>query len=377
MPSMLILSFVEWSGAFQRPQHMAIGFAKRGWDVTYVSPGYIHRGGQQVEPGVELPASLKVLTPPALPGARKLDFIGRLNEESLRRSIARHHPGAFDVIIFNDPRWAKLASGIEGRRRIWDNMDDLSAQAPSEDWIEEMEDASLGAADRIWTGTAMLADRHMDAGRKAKFIPCGVEGDRFAAAQIEEQKYAARRLIGPIVVEVFKRDKRIADHPLVIYFGALNERIRADLIGALAEEGCFVLLIGPTSSQAPSLEHLSTVRSIGPRPYAQLPAFLAEADFAIIPYDYTGAHRFLYPVKALEYLAGGKPVLSTPLPDVVRFLGDYVLIEGEAEGWRRVAREWKTIQPEAERRALKGQSYALSRSWDAMIDEMIKDLAWG
>ena len=62
---MLIISFVEWPGAFQRPQHLAVGFARRGWDVTYASPGYVHRRGYRTPSGVDLPESLTVLEPAA------------------------------------------------------------------------------------------------------------------------------------------------------------------------------------------------------------------------------------------------------------------------------------------------------------------------
>lgn len=372
---MLIISFVEWSGAFQRPQHMALGFARRGWDVTYVSPGYIHRRGQQIESGLDLPPNLRVVTPAALPGARKLDLIGKLNEKSVLRAIANLRSDAWDVVIFNDPRWADVAAKVPARRRIWDHMDDLTAFAPSAEWLKGKERAAREAADIIWTGTASLADRHEAAGTQARFIPCGVEGDRFANPDAE-QVAQVRREIESLFPAIRPGSDPVADHPrLAGYFGAMNERVRPDLIEALVREQWNVLLIGPGSTQSPKLPESPRVQWIGLRPYASLPAWLACMDLALIPYDFEGPHRFLYPVKALEYLAGGKPVLTTPLPDIVRFLSDFVLLEGDPEGWARVARDWNKIKGDATERAERGKVYALGRSWDAMVGEMSEDLA--
>ncbi len=384
---MLIISFVEWSGAFQRPQHMALGFARRGWDVTYVSPGYVHRRGQQIESGLDLPPNLRVVTPAALPGARKLDLIGKLNEKSVLRAIANVRPDArdvarddaWDVVIFNDPRWADVAAKVPARRRILDNMDDLSAFAPSAEWLEGKERAAREAADIIWTGTASLADRHEAAGTPARFIPCGVEGDRFAnpdPAQVAQFRAEIESLFPPDKGDADDDADPDADHPrLAGYFGAINERVRPDLIEALAGEQWNVLLIGPGSTQSPKLPDSPRVQWIGLRPYASLPAWLACMDLALIPYDFEGPHRFLYPVKALEYLAGGKPVLTTPLPDIVRFLSDFVLLEDNPEGWARVARDWSKIRGDATIRAERGKGYALGRGWDAMVGEMSEDLA--
>jgi glycosyltransferase involved in cell wall biosynthesis len=162
--------------------------------------------------------------------------------------------------------------------------------------------------------------------------------------------------------------------PLAGYFGVLNERFDMERVRALAETGWRVLLIGPATSRAPKLPETKAVRYLGPRPYTQLPAYLAHFDLALIPYDTQGPHRFLYPVKALEYLAGGKPVLSTPLPDVVRFLGEYVELADGAEEWREAGRRLLGDLAGARERARKGAAYARTQSWERMIDEMESDL---
>ncbi|MBI1783810.1 hypothetical protein HYR69_01580, partial [Candidatus Sumerlaeota bacterium] len=159
---MLIISFVEWAGAFQRPQHMAVGFARRGWNVTYVSPGYIHRRSQQIESGVELPPTLKIMNPMAFPGATKLGFVGAINESNLTRAIRRNNHrngGAWDALIFNDPRWSGIAAEIPAKVKIFDGMDDLSAYTPDLDYLKRKEDDAIRLSSRIWTGTSIMAER--------------------------------------------------------------------------------------------------------------------------------------------------------------------------------------------------------------------------
>lgn len=384
MPSLLVLSFVEWHGAFQRPQHLAVGFARRGWDVTHVSPGYLHRRAGRVSSGIPIPRRLRVLEPPALPGARRSSVVARVNEcvmEGAIRLLGRPRSASssadeFDVVLFNDPRQARVAAAIPARLRVHDAMDDLSALFPDPATAALWESRALAAADRIVTGTGAMADRLSGMGLSARFIPCGVEGGRFASPDPDE--VAARRAE---LASLFPAD--LADRPLAGYFGALNERIDPGAVAGLLDAGWRVLLIGPAASTLPALPESPALARTGPRPYASLPAWLATMDLAVIPYRTDGPNRFLYPVKALEYLAGGRPVLSTPLPDVERFLGEFLEIARGAEDWLRFGREWRDAASGPALRArlaeatARGRAMALARSWDAMADEFEEEFRAG
>ena len=303
-----------------------------------------------------------MLEPPALPGGGRLAVIAACNAWSMHRALKSKIPQNNDYIVFNDPRWASLAHRLPARRRLFDCMDDLSAIAPSAKWAEEMERHALEIADRVWTGTWSLAQKLSDRHAHVRFIPCGVEAERFAAPD-------------PASIEQVAADLPPGEGPLAGYFGVLNERFDLARVEALlASEPWRVLLIGPATSRAPALPDNPRLRWIGPRPYTQLPAYLAHFDLSLIPYDTQGPNRFLYPVKALEYLAGGKPVLATPLPDVVRFLGDYVELADAPEDWRAAGGRLIRDREPALEKARRGQAYARSRTWDAMLDEMEEDL---
>jgi UDP-galactopyranose mutase len=360
----LILSFVEWAGAFQRPQHLAVGLARRGWQVTYAAPGYLHRRGKRVANGLRLPRNLNVVEPPALPGNSRSKLVAALNRELFYRAVKRTCGGGVDLLIFNDARWANVAARLPARRRVFDCMDDLSGIVPDEAQLRRLEGQALRTADRIWTGTSQLAERFggeaRALGKPLQFIACGVDAKLFANPTEAPRDLEELLPKGP--------------GPLAGYFGAINERLDVRLLEALLNAGWRVLLIGPGTSRAPALPNDPRLKWIGGRPYAELPAWLARFDLALIPYDYRGAHRFLYPVKALEYLAGGKPVLSTPLPDVVRFLSGYVELADTPQKWREAGERLKHMPEEVREKTRAGQTYAATRSWGAMVDEMLADV---
>jgi glycosyltransferase involved in cell wall biosynthesis len=388
MPSILVISFVEWAGAYQRPQHLADRLAARGWRVTYASPGYLHRRGRRVASGLELPAGLRVIEPAALPGASRWSAVAALNDWWMARKLRGLTREPWDTIVFNDPRFAGLAATLPARRRIFDCMDDLTAQSPSARVAERRLDRALEAADRVWTGTPSLKERLKGRHAHLRFVAGGVDAERFAnpdPAEIEAARVEVHSLFSghpspipdfesPIANPQSPISKSAAAGPLAGYFGVLNERVDMRLIEALLASGPWrVLLIGPSTSRVPRLPDNPRLRRLGPRPYAALPAYLALFDLALIPYDTHGPHRFLYPVKALEYLAGGKPVLASPLPDLEALLGSYLELADGPAAWREGGRRLLVDRSAAQARARAGRA-AACRTWDAMLDEMLADL---
>ena len=93
-----------------------------------------------------------------------------------------------------------------------------------------------------------------------------------------------------------------------------------------------LVLIGPARAESAAplarLAHLPNVRWLGFKPYAELPAYVAAFDVALIPYvanDYT---RNCFPLKLYEYLAAGKPVVASGLPELAGMEPDVLLRAG-------------------------------------------------
>ncbi len=363
MDSALIISFVEWTGAFQRPQHQAVEFGRKNIAVTYLCADYLHRRNRQISPGIDVPENVRIHLATAFPGSGRLIWMEKLNRWIMTRSASKLKRSHWDLVVFNDPRLAPIASFMDTSLRVYDCMDDLSLTAHDPGHFRKAEQAALKTANRVWTGTASLADRLKDRHRHVHFIPNGVDAALFAHPSGKD-KASVQAELPP------------GDGPLAGYFGVINERFDMRLVEAILESphGWRVLLIGPSNSRSPAIPDHPRLRSLGPKPYSRLPAYLGHFDAGLIPYKIHGAHRFLYPVKALEYLAAGVPVITTSLPDIVRFLGDYVQLADTPRAWMEQAAMLCEQRIDILERTRKGGNYAASRSWDTMANEMLDDL---
>jgi hypothetical protein len=65
---------------------------------------------------------------------------------------------------------------------------------------------------------------------------------------------------------------------------------------------------------------------LGQQPYHLLPQLVADWDVCLLPFALNESTRFISPTKTLEYMAAEKPVVSTPVHDVVAMYGDVVRI---------------------------------------------------
>lgn len=127
-------------------------------------------------------------------------------------------------------------------------------------------------------------------------------------------------------------------NPIVIYTGNIDHRIDFELLNSIVNhnpELTFVF-VGPVSIGDDSLVRLRTCHNvifIGKRDIAELPAFLHHSHCAIIPFKCNALTKSIYPLKINEYLATGKPVVSTPFSaDIMKF-EDVIAICNEAKSF--------------------------------------------
>ena len=140
-----------------------------------------------------------------------------------------------------------------------------------------------------------------------------------------------------------------------------------------------LILVGPVVKIAPEdLPRRPNIHYLGRKSYAELPAYLAGWDAAFMPFAINELTRFISPTKTPEYLAAGRPVVSTPVADVVRDYGSRGLVriastpagfvsaleacladQGQRSGWL-----------EAVDRQLETMSW--DRTWSAMKELMAR-----
>jgi hypothetical protein len=159
----------------------------------------------------------------------------------------------------------------------------------------------------------------------------------------------------------------------------IDERIDLELIRALAERRpeWQIVLVGPIAKIDPAdIPNAANVHHLGMKSYTDLPAYLSGWDVAIMPFAINDATKFISPTKTPEYLAGGRPVASTPITDVVHPYGSNGLVEigdGIDEFEKAVARALATDTASLQRRA---DGFLSSMSWDttwSRIDALIRN----
>jgi teichuronic acid biosynthesis glycosyltransferase TuaH len=158
------------------------------------------------------------------------------------------------------------------------------------------------SSDLVVTITDEAARRWQARGVAAAFLPNGCDADFFADVDEADDPHDVD--LSP---------------PIAGFVGHLNSRTDLALLEAVAEADVSLLLIGPKdpSFEPERFERLAArpnVSYIGARPFKELRSYLKVLDVGLVPYGFTEFNRWSFPMKALEYLAAGRPVVATSLP---------------------------------------------------------------
>ena len=153
----------------------------------------------------------------------------------------------------------------------------------------------------------------------------------------------------------------------------IDERLDLEVLNALADSDAQTVMIGPVVKIDPAvLPRRPNVHFTGAVDYADLPAFLAGFDVAILPFARNAATANISPTKTPEYLAGGKPVVSTPIADVIADWGEVVTIADTPAAFATACESAAaTADPERDAR---GAVLAAAAGWAAIVSRMWTDL---
>ena len=210
---------------------------------------------------------------------------------------------------FYTPMAIAFAGEIPASAIVYDCMDELSAFKDAPPELPELEDLLLDRADLVFTGGLSLYEAKRARHPRVYAFPSAVDIGHFGAAR--------GRLAEP-------SDQAAIPRPRLGFFGVIDERMDTALLAALAgrrPDWQFVM-IGPVVKIDPaSLPKADNIHYLGIKNYQELPAYAAHWDVALMPFALNDATRFISPTKMPEYLAAGKPVVSTPVADVTQLWG--------------------------------------------------------
>ncbi|HPS03529.1 MAG TPA: glycosyltransferase, partial [Candidatus Sumerlaeota bacterium] len=264
------------------------------------------------------------------------------------------------VLLTNSPFFSETFTWLPASLRVYDIMDALTRFPWAPDDAEEQERLTLEQADLVTTGTLSLLRakqrEYPHLADRIHYVACGVDVEHFSQT--------------PDLSPQPPTDLASLPRPILGYFGAINERLDTQLLAGLAREmpEASLVLIGPTYGRFPEFLGHPNIHLLGPKPYAELPRYLAAFDCALVPYRLTQGIEFVQPVKVLEYLAGGKPIVSTRIPDVVELYGSLVHLadtpQAFAEAVKRAIREGVPHSGA-------NRSEGLTRRWETMTQEFL------
>lgn len=249
-------------------------------------------------------------TIPQLP-FRRLPGIVALNRWFARHALRRalRLMRADEVMLwFAVPHPEFLVGHLGERMVVYYCIDDYAAHPGVDSERLRACDAELTRkADRVFVAPPALVAAKLAANASTLYSPHGVDAELFGRAMLPETDVPAAA--------------RALAHPIIGFFGSLAAWIDVPLIAALARArpNYSLLLIGHVSTDVTELNPLANVHRVGAQPYATLPNWAKSFDVAIIPYRQIQQVQNANPLKLREYLATGKPVVSTYNPEVARF----------------------------------------------------------
>jgi UDP-galactopyranose mutase len=307
---------------------------------------------------------------PHVPGQSEwLPAVSTENQRLIRGMVEEFlaREGFRDVVRWHyAPMAIYLAGTCSERAVVYDCMDELSAFKGAPPELIERERELMRQADVMFTGGRSMHEKKRALHANIHRFDSGVDVEHFQKATLPQTPVA--------------EDAAALPHPIVGYFGVIDERMDLDAVRMLAERepGWQILMIGPvTKIDEATLPRLPNIHYTGQRGYDELPGYLKAFDVCMIPFADNEATRYLSPTKTLEYFAGLKPVVSSPIADVVEHYSDLVWIARSPEEWVTQVRAALTDDHGARLRG--GLERARSHTWDSIVARMseLVDLAVG
>lgn len=357
----IALCHLSWNWVWQRPQQFLSRLA-RSHPVLFVETyctdtptGFVRLHTPDGHPHV-------TVCEIHLPASRWADgrFVDRERRRLLRETLRRELRGQFDdaILWFYDPMAVTAFAGHLGESLIvYDCMDELSQFKDAPPALIERERDLLDLADVVFCGGRKMRDKRLPLNPNTHFYGTGVDCQHFGAA-------LSRTLaVAPELAAL--------DGPVLGYFGVIDERIDYELMTKLADANprWHIAMVGPACKVDPAgFPQRANLHWLGGRPYAALPALTKGFSVALMPFALNAATEYINPTKALEYMAAGRPVVSTALDEVKSNFSTVARIaQNHAEFIALCERE---VAAPSQVRIARGLRLAAENTWDAIVGKM-------
>ena len=356
---LVCFSHLRWGFVFQRPNHLLSRFSKHQ-RVFFIEEPIFYDGEDklQIENYNE---NLFVVTP---------HMKHNLSEQQVTKRQKKFVDNLFTNMNiekyfswYYTPMALPFTNHLQPQLVVYDCMDELSAFKFAPPQLTILEKQLFKKADVVFTGGQSIFESKKNAHHNIYAFPSSIDKHHFGKARkIKEDP----------------DDQKHIPHPRFGFFGVIDERFDIELIDAVAKErpDWHFVLLGPIVKIDPaSLPKYNNVHYLGGKKYDELPNYIAGWDVAMVAFALNESTRFISPTKTPEYLAAGKPVISTPIRDVVRPYGDNKLVHIVNNAGEFIKAAEEELNKKRKTSWLKKvDDFLLYNSWDRTWGQMVRHI---
>lgn len=360
---------IDWHFRWQRPQQISRQFANQGHRVFYVTTEMIPLPVEAVTKE-ELARYVKIKKIAPKVWNVTLCSHARLNLYqdqmsprdvellSLSVEVVKEKFGITEMVSIVDlPFWLPLVDNLTQHTTVYDCMDDhegFSTNAPS---MLRLEQKMIRRADLVLASSQGLLEKLQSLRPDVSLLRNAADVGHFAQTSQVPTAAELEKIRGPVIG----------------YYGAISDWFDIDLIRELAKkrrDWTFVLIGHTFGCDISKVERLKNVLLLGEKPYEQLPGYLRRFDVAMIPFKQNRLTKATNPVKLYEYLAAGKPVVSTELPEVAAVSPHLVEMASDPASFERAIQT--ALRNKAADREEKRREFARRHSWEERYVDLHK-----
>ncbi len=360
---LVCFSHLRWDFVYQRPQHL-LSRAALDRRVYFIEEPIFVNGSVRHEIH-ERDNGVRLVVPYLPEGLRSDVAIEAMMKEMTLRLFQQEAIADY-VFWYYTPMALMFTEHLKPQASVYDCMDELSAFKGAPTRLQDYEKQLFQMVDLVFTGGQSLYEAKRQQHPAVHAFPSSIDVDHFRQGRSAQTD---------------PPDQKDIPFPRLGFFGVIDERFDIALLdeaASLRPDWHFVM-IGPVVKVDPAtLPQRPNIHYLGSKKYAELPRYLAGWDVALLLFARNEATRFISPTKTPEYLAAGKPVISTSIRDVVRPYGDMGLVQIADTAAELVAAAEKLMSDATGDQAWLQQvdNFLIGMSWDRTWSEMSRLLAY-
>jgi UDP-galactopyranose mutase len=346
---LVVFSHLRWDFVYQRPQHLLSRCARKRRVFFVEEPIFgncsMRLDVREADPGVH------VVVPHLPEGLRSEIAINAVMKDLTRQLFLTHGINEY-IFWYYTPMALSFTDPFCPVAAVYDCMDELSAFKDANSKLPALEKQLFRNVDLVFTGGQSLYEVKRNQHPAVYAFPSSIDASHFGKAR--------KALKDP-------EDQAHIPHPRLGFFGVIDERFDVELLDEIAAKrpDWHFIMIGPIVKIDPdALPKHANIHYLGGKKYSELPDYLAGWDIALLLFARNESTRFISPTKTPEYLAAGRPVISTSIRDVVRPYGEMKLVEiaDTADELIRAAEKILSVENRSE--------------WLRKVDAFLENISW-